>query len=51
MYAKARRGEMKDFTGVDAPYEAPLTPEIRVDASLGEPAETLAILLRTLGEH
>ncbi|HRF95974.1 MAG TPA: adenylyl-sulfate kinase [Aggregatilineales bacterium] len=28
MYAKARRGEIKDFTGVDAPYEAPLKPEV-----------------------
>jgi bifunctional enzyme CysN/CysC len=45
MYAKARRGEMKDFTGVDAPYESPLTPEIRVDASTGSPQETLAAIL------
>ena len=28
MYAKARRGEIKDFTGIDDPYEAPLNPEI-----------------------
>ena len=28
MYAKARRGEIKNFTGTDAPYEPPLEPEI-----------------------
>jgi adenylylsulfate kinase-like enzyme len=48
MYARARRGELKDFTGVDAPYEAPSAPEIRVDASLGKPAETLAAMLLRL---
>jgi sulfate adenylyltransferase len=31
MYAKARRGEIKGFTGVDAPYERPLHPELTLD--------------------
>jgi sulfate adenylyltransferase len=31
MYAKARRGEIKDFTGIDDPYESPLNPEITLD--------------------
>lgn len=31
MYAKARRGEIKGFTGVDDPYEAPLNPEVTLD--------------------
>lgn len=31
LYAKARRGEIRDFTGIDAPYEAPNDPELRVD--------------------
>ena len=31
MYAKARRGEIKDFTGIDDPYEAPENPEITLD--------------------
>ncbi len=31
MYAKARRGEIKDFTGIDDPYEAPEHPEITLD--------------------
>lgn len=31
MYKKARNGEIKNFTGVQDPYEAPLNPEIKVD--------------------
>jgi sulfate adenylyltransferase len=31
MYAKARRGEIKDFTGIDDPYEPPTSPEIVLD--------------------
>ena len=31
MYEKARRGEIKDFTGIDDPYEPPLAPEITVE--------------------
>jgi len=30
LYAKARKGEIKNFTGIDSPYEAPETPEIRL---------------------
>ncbi len=30
LYAKARRGELKNFTGIDSPYEAPLTPEVHL---------------------
>jgi sulfate adenylyltransferase len=33
MYAKARRGDIKGFTGVDDPYEAPINPEIRLDTT------------------
>ena len=33
LYAKARRGELPNFTGVDSPYEAPEKPEIRLDSS------------------
>src|SRR5262249_25696273 len=31
LYAKARRGEIKDFTGISAPYEEPLVPDLIVD--------------------
>lgn len=30
LYARARRGEIKDFTGIDDPYEAPANPELRL---------------------
>ena len=30
LYAKARKGEIKGFTGIDSPYEAPVTPDIEV---------------------
>jgi sulfate adenylyltransferase len=33
LYAKARAGEIKGFTGVDDPYEAPLNPEVTLDTS------------------
>ncbi|MDX5446259.1 MAG: adenylyl-sulfate kinase [Zoogloeaceae bacterium] len=33
LYRKARRGELKNFTGIDSPYEPPETPEIRLDAA------------------
>lgn len=31
LYAKARRGELKNFTGIDSPYEPPECPEVRLD--------------------
>jgi sulfate adenylyltransferase len=33
MYTKARRGEIKGFTGIDDPYEEPLNPEIRLETT------------------
>jgi bifunctional enzyme CysN/CysC len=33
LYAKARAGQLKNFTGVDSPYEAPEHPEIRIDTT------------------
>ena len=30
LYAKARKGELKSFTGIDSPYEAPRAPEVRL---------------------
>ena len=34
LYAKARRGEISDFTGISSPYEAPLKPELVLDTGL-----------------
>ncbi len=39
LYAKARRGDLVNFTGVDSPYEAPETPELRLDTGGAVPAE------------
>ncbi|THG85888.1 sulfate adenylyltransferase subunit CysN [Pseudomonas sp. A-1] len=41
LYQKARRGELKNFTGIDSPYEPPLAPDLRIDTS-GESAEAAA---------
>jgi adenylylsulfate kinase len=39
LYARARSGEIPEFTGVSDPYEAPLTPELRIDTSGKTPQE------------
>ncbi|WP_062011490.1 adenylyl-sulfate kinase [Aureimonas sp. AU4] len=41
LYRRARRGELRNFTGIDSPYEAPDRPDIRLDTA-STPAETLA---------
>jgi bifunctional enzyme CysN/CysC len=33
LYKKARQGELKNFTGIDSPYEAPESPEMRIDTT------------------
>lgn len=48
LYARARRGELKDFTGIDAPYEPPPAPALRIDTSSCTPDEAVAQLLRLL---
>ncbi len=39
LYAKARRGEIKGFTGIDDPYEPPLAPEVRLETTKTTPEE------------
>ncbi len=39
LYAKARRGDLVHFTGIDSPYETPESPELHLDASGRIPAE------------
>lgn len=41
LYAKARAGELRNFTGIDSPYEPPIAPDIRID-TLIESAEAAA---------
>jgi bifunctional enzyme CysN/CysC len=52
LYAKARRGELPHFTGIDSPYEAPEAPELRLAAaevSVDEAAEQVIAQLRAMG--
>lgn len=44
LYARARAGQIRSFTGIDSPYEAPESPEIRID-TLSTPAEQAADLI------
>jgi bifunctional enzyme CysN/CysC len=39
LYAKARKGELKNFTGIDSPYETPENPELVIDTSTKSPEE------------
>jgi adenylylsulfate kinase len=48
MYAKARAGEIRAFTGVDDPYEPPENPEVRLITHDEAPAESTRKVLRTL---
>jgi sulfate adenylyltransferase len=50
MYAKARAGLIKGFTGVDDPYEAPEAPEIRIDTTHMTPNEAVKDILLFLNE-
>lgn len=45
LYAKARRGEIKNFTGISAPFEAPEHPDITLDTSKLPVEESVKILL------
>ncbi len=50
MYAKARAGLVKGFTGVDDPYETPESPEIRIDTTDMTPVEAAQEILLFLGK-
>ena len=45
LYAKARRGEIKEFTGVSAPFEAPQAPDLSLDTSVLSLEESVGRLL------
>jgi adenylyl-sulfate kinase len=48
LYKKALAGEIKHFTGVDDPYEAPVHPEILIDSDRETVDESVAKIIRTL---
>jgi len=48
MYRRARAGEIKDFTGLSAPYEPPETPDLALDTSRASLAESVRLVLTLL---
>jgi len=51
LYKKARSGKLKNFTGIDSPYEAPAAPEIRIDTTQMTPEEAASkIVAEVLGD-
>lgn len=49
LYAKARAGELKGFTGIDDPYEPPLAPELVLTPADGDPTAQAGRVLDLLG--
>jgi adenylyl-sulfate kinase len=51
LYAKARAGEIKEFTGVSDPYEPPLDPELVLDTEQHSPEESARMILEYLEQR
>jgi adenylylsulfate kinase len=51
LYAKARRGEITNMTGVQDPYEAPLSPDVAIDTETGTPQESTEALIKALEDR
>jgi bifunctional enzyme CysN/CysC len=51
LYKKARAGEIKNFTGIDSPYEAPKTPEISINTVEQSPEDAADVILEWLTEN
>jgi len=51
MYAAARRGDIKGFTGIDDPYEEPENPELRLETVVATPEENAASIVQYLAER
>jgi bifunctional enzyme CysN/CysC len=52
LYRKARAGQLRNFTGIDSPYEAPESPEVRIDTSAAgaeQSADTIILHMRRAG--
>jgi bifunctional enzyme CysN/CysC len=48
LYKKARAGQLKNFTGVDSPYERPEKPEFHIDTTTTAPADAAAAIVDAL---
>ena len=51
LYKKARRGELKNFTGIDSPYEPPTRAELRIDTTAHTPSNAAQLVLVALGQQ
>ena len=50
LYQKARAGQIKNFTGIDSPYEVPESPELRVSTTVLSPEEAAERVIDRLRE-
>jgi bifunctional enzyme CysN/CysC len=48
LYKKARAGQLANFTGIDSPYEAPVSPEVRIDTTKMTPEQAADLIVDTL---
>jgi bifunctional enzyme CysN/CysC len=48
LYKKARRGEIKHFTGISSPYEAPENPELHIDTTKLSPEQAAELIVEQL---
>ena len=48
LYRKAREGQLKNFTGIDSPYERPENPDIRIDTMAMDPEAAADLIVRHL---
>ncbi|MCK4773999.1 MAG: adenylyl-sulfate kinase, partial [Candidatus Krumholzibacteria bacterium] len=51
LYKKARAGEIRDFTGIDAPYEVPENAELVLETDRFSPRECVEMILAFLQDH
>jgi len=51
LYKKARRGDLKNFTGIDSPYERPEAPELTIDTTVGSPADAAELVVAYLHQR
>ena len=48
LYARAMRGEIRNFTGIDSPYERPGRPDLRLDTEKLSPEECVEVVVKSL---
>jgi len=50
LYARARRGEIRHFTGIDSPYEPPDNPDVRIDTTVTSAGDAAEIIITALAQ-